>query len=112
MAKGRTIFTSRQPLPLTTIQLCSSVQTNFDVVLADPPYLSDECLAKTAVTIRYLAAGKIILCTGATMEELVGRLLSLKTCAFLPHHNKNLANEFRCYANYNLDETIDSPSQT
>lgn len=36
----------------------------YDVVLADPPFLSEECLTKTAVTIRYLAKNKIILCTG------------------------------------------------
>ena len=36
----------------------------FDVVLADPPFLSDECLTKTAVTIKFLAKQKIIVCTG------------------------------------------------
>jgi EEF1A lysine methyltransferase 1 len=36
----------------------------FEVVLVDPPYLSDECLTKTAMTIRKLATDKIILCTG------------------------------------------------
>ena len=36
----------------------------FDIVIADPPFLSEECLCKTAVTIKYLAKEKIILCTG------------------------------------------------
>lgn len=35
-----------------------------DIVLADPPYLSEVCLTKTAETIRYLTKGKILLCTG------------------------------------------------
>ena len=38
--------------------------SSFDVVLADPPFLSDECLTKTAVTIKFLTKHKIILCTG------------------------------------------------
>lgn len=36
----------------------------FDLVIADPPFLSDECLTKTAETIKYLSKDKIILCTG------------------------------------------------
>jgi hypothetical protein len=37
---------------------------NFDVVVVDPPFLSEECLTKTAVTVKFLAKHKIILCTG------------------------------------------------
>ena len=36
----------------------------FDVVLADPPFLADECLTKTAVTVKFMAKNHIILCTG------------------------------------------------
>jgi hypothetical protein len=39
------------------------------VVLADPPYLSDECLTKTAITIRKLATDKIIVCTGNSLRQ-------------------------------------------
>ena len=39
-------------------------EKSFDVVVADPPYLSEECLQKTAQTINFLAKEKIILCTG------------------------------------------------
>ena len=38
--------------------------SSFDLVLADPPFLSDECLTKTAVTLKFLAKDKILLCTG------------------------------------------------
>ncbi len=31
----------------------SRMDPSFDVVLADLPYLSEECLTKTAITIRY-----------------------------------------------------------
>lgn len=39
---------------------------SFDVVLADPPYLSEECLGKVAQTIKYLSKGKVLLCTGVS----------------------------------------------
>lgn len=73
---------------------------SFDIVLADPPYLSEECLSKVAKTIQYLSKGKVLLCTGATMENLAKELLDVKTCSFLPKHNRNLSNEFRCFVNY------------
>ncbi|XP_021494748.1 EEF1A lysine methyltransferase 1 [Meriones unguiculatus] len=73
---------------------------SFDIVVADPPYLSEECLRKTSETIRFLTRGKILLCTGAIMEEQAARLLGVKMCKFIPEHSRNLANEFRCYVNY------------
>ncbi|XP_033032941.1 EEF1A lysine methyltransferase 1 isoform X1 [Trachypithecus francoisi] len=73
---------------------------SFDIVIADPPYLSEECLRKTSETIKYLTRGKILLCTGAIMEEQAAELLGVKMCTFVPKHTRNLANEFRCYVNY------------
>ena len=111
----------------------------FDVVIADPPFLSEECMTKTSVTVKYLAKkeAKLLFCTGklfdeirfvmyyyiplhqpiinqfqnflilgATMKELLERLLNLHCCEFLPKHKNNLANEFRCYANYDFDHGI------
>nr|XP_034354177.1 EEF1A lysine methyltransferase 1 isoform X2 [Arvicanthis niloticus] len=73
---------------------------SFDIVVADPPYLSEECLRKTSETIQFLTRGKILLCTGAIMEEQAAQLLGVKMCTFIPEHSRNLANEFRCYTNY------------
>ncbi|XP_072253855.1 EEF1A lysine methyltransferase 1 [Leuresthes tenuis] len=73
---------------------------SFDVVLADPPYLSEECLSKVATTIKHLSKGKVLLCTGAIMENVAKELLDVKMCSFLPKHNRNLSNEFRCFVNY------------
>ena len=42
------------------------LRESFDVVVADPPFLSEECLTKTAVTVKFLAKDKIVLCTGET----------------------------------------------
>ncbi|XP_069828142.1 EEF1A lysine methyltransferase 1 [Dendropsophus ebraccatus] len=77
-------------------------QHSFDIVLADPPYLSEECLRKTTQTIQFLSKEKILLCTGAVMEDLVTQILGLKLCKFIPKHNRSLANEFRCFANYEI----------
>lgn len=37
---------------------------SFDIVVADPPYLSEECLSRVALTVKYLTKRKILLCTG------------------------------------------------
>lgn len=73
---------------------------SFDIVIADPPYLSEECLRKTSETIKYLTRSKILLCTGAVMEEEAAKLLGVKMCKFIPKHTRTLGNEFRCYVNY------------
>ncbi|CAN9497500.1 unnamed protein product [Ophioblennius macclurei] len=75
-------------------------KASFDLVVADPPYLSEECLSKVAQTVAYLSKGKVLLCTGAIMETLAKQLLDVKVCDFLPKHNRNLSNEFRCFVNY------------
>ncbi|XP_048388181.1 EEF1A lysine methyltransferase 1 [Stegostoma tigrinum] len=79
-----------------------------DIVIVDPPYLSEECLSKITLTVKYLTKGKILLCTGAIMEDLAAKLLSVKMCKFLPKHNQNLANEFCCYTNYESRLDLDS----
>ncbi|XP_049878228.1 EEF1A lysine methyltransferase 1 [Pectinophora gossypiella] len=78
----------------------------YDLVIADPPFLSEECLTKTAQTIKLLAKDKIVVCTGAIMKAHVEKLLELKLCQFQPRHRNNLANEFSCYANFDLDGVL------
>ena len=34
------------------------------------------------------------------MEDVAFGVLGVKPCQFVPKHTRNLANEFRCYANY------------
>ena len=75
---------------------------SFDVVIVDPPFLSEECLTKTIQTINRLKKSncKIILCTGQIMEQLANKLLNLNRCLFQPKHKNNLANEFICLTNF------------
>ncbi|XP_061721321.1 EEF1A lysine methyltransferase 1 isoform X1 [Cydia pomonella] len=78
----------------------------YDLVVADPPFLSEECIEKTSQTIKLLAKDKIVVCTGAVMKENVEKLLDLRMCEFQPRHRNNLANEFACYANFDLDDAL------
>ena len=51
---------------------------SFDMVVADPPFLSEECLRKTLETVSFLAKGKILLCTG----KLYCSLYCVMCCLF------------------------------
>lgn len=88
------------------LDLPRGMSGRFDLVIADPPFLSEECLTKTALTIKFLSKRDIVLCTGAVMAELAGRLLDVKVCDFIPRHKNNLANEFHCYSNFNFDQAL------
>lgn len=90
----------------TPLKLPSDLEHTFDLVVADPPFLSEECIEKTSETIKHLAKDKIIVCTGAIMKERVEKFLDLKQCEFQPQHRNNLANEFSCYANFDLDNVL------
>uniref|UniRef100_A0A8D8XYY7 Protein-lysine N-methyltransferase n=2 Tax=Cacopsylla melanoneura TaxID=428564 RepID=A0A8D8XYY7_9HEMI len=73
---------------------------HYDLVILDPPFLSDECLTKAAVTAKFLAKRDILVCTGEIMQDLVQRLLGVKKCQFVPRHKNNLANDFACFVNF------------
>ncbi|XP_054714817.1 EEF1A lysine methyltransferase 1-like [Uloborus diversus] len=94
------------------LKIDDKFKSYFDVVLVDPPYLSEECLEKTAETVKFIGKDKIILCTGAVMEEYAEKFLNLKKCNFLPQHERKLGNEFRCFANWNFDEQVNLISKT
>ncbi|XP_026481114.1 EEF1A lysine methyltransferase 1-like [Ctenocephalides felis] len=84
------------------LNLPKELEKYFDLVIMDPPFLAEECLTKASKTAKHLSKHKIILCTGATMEELANKELGVKRTGFVPHHKNNLGNEFCCYSNYEL----------
>ncbi|CAB3248683.1 unnamed protein product [Arctia plantaginis] len=90
----------------TPQKLPPEIFNSYDLVVADPPFLSEECITKTSETIKLLAKDKIVICTGSIMRENVEELLNLKICKFQPRHRNNLANEFSCYANFELDDIL------
>ncbi|KAI1365094.1 putative N6-adenine methyltransferase-domain-containing protein [Xylaria arbuscula] len=92
-----------------------------DRMIVDPPFLSEDCQTKMAMTLRWLAhttttnkgtnnssssfPGRVLICTGERMEELVNRLykpLGVATTTYEPVHS-GLKNEFLCYANFECD---------
>lgn len=88
----------------------------FDVLVIDPPFLSEECQMKTAEIACLLARNqplvrdgndvgmpKVLLATGERMKELVlhiYRAFEIKRTDFTPEHGSGLANPFACYANF------------
>ncbi|GBP32383.1 EEF1A lysine methyltransferase 1 [Eumeta japonica] len=59
----------------------SELLNKYDLVIADPPFLSEECLVKMAKTIKLLAREKIIVCTGAIMKDSVQNLSPIVRCS-------------------------------
>uniref|UniRef100_A0A0K0DX78 Protein-lysine N-methyltransferase n=1 Tax=Strongyloides stercoralis TaxID=6248 RepID=A0A0K0DX78_STRER len=84
-------------------------KANYDYIIADPPYLSDECLTAVSKSLKYLSKKddcKILLCTGAIMEEVAERNLNVKRTNFYPKHLNNLSNDFCSFANYQTVLTL------
>jgi len=81
-------------------------EKGFQLVVADPPYLSKECLEKTVETMRHIAADfeetptSFMVLTGAVQETRVWELLKARPCVFRPVHRNKLGNEFKVYTNY------------
>ncbi|KDP21921.1 hypothetical protein JCGZ_03059 [Jatropha curcas] len=83
--------------------LPNELKQAFQVVVADPPYLSKECLEKVSQTISFLARpGKshLLLLTGEVQKDRAAELLGLHPCGFRPQHSSKLGNEFRLFTNY------------
>ncbi|KAL8509604.1 hypothetical protein ACS0TY_016724 [Phlomoides rotata] len=90
--------------------LPASLKHSFPIVVADPPYLSKECLEKIAETIRYLSRpgeSYILLLTGSVQTDLAAEVLGLRPCGFQPQHSSKLGNEFRLYMNYDPGARLD-----
>lgn len=82
---------------------------SFDRIICDPPFLSEDCQTKVALTVRWLANSwskdslRLIVCTGERMESLIHKLyakVGIRTTDFEVKHAKGLSNEFRCYSNF------------
>ncbi|KAJ1696851.1 hypothetical protein LUZ63_005363 [Rhynchospora breviuscula] len=77
---------------------------SFKIIVADPPYLSKECLEKVTKTISFLAKPQdshLLLLTGEVQKERALELLNVRPCGFRPQHSNKLGNEFLLYTNYN-----------
>ncbi|TAQ84592.1 hypothetical protein B7494_g7069 [Chlorociboria aeruginascens] len=103
----------------TPLKLPLNMKNSADRIICDPPFLSEDCQTKAAMTVRWLSkqwgvapqepgtGSKLIVCTGERMENLVSQLYrpqGIKTTTFLPVHAKGLSNEFRCYSNFECEQ--------
>ena len=87
------------------IRFPAHLRGQVDRVLADPPFLSGECLTRTALTVRALlkkeGTSRTMVCTGNKMEGMVPKLFpGVKKVAFEPRHKGGLANAFGCYMDW------------
>ena len=95
------------------LRMPDDLKGKFDRIICDPPFLSDDCQIKTALTVRFLASTwklpkegsslRLISCTGERMQNTISRVygpVGVRTTTFEPQHTKGLSNEFRCYANF------------
>ncbi|XP_053666412.1 protein-lysine N-methyltransferase CG9154 [Anopheles marshallii] len=80
----------------------------FDLVIADPPFLSEECIEKMGAIVKKITKqnAKIILCSGAVVRDWAKEHLGLHMCQFRPEHERNLGNEFCSFANFDLDSVL------
>ncbi|KAI0206010.1 putative N6-adenine methyltransferase-domain-containing protein [Astrocystis sublimbata] len=100
-------------------KLPTHLKGTVDRMIVDPPFLSNDCQTKMAMTLRWLARPstigattttttttlRVLICTGERMETLVNRLykpLGVRTTTYEPAHS-GLKNEFLCYANFECD---------
>ena len=86
------------------LRIPAALRGKVDRVLADPPFLSDECLTRTAMSVRTLLkkeGGRTMVCTGQKMEDMVPRLFpGVRKVEFEPKHKGGLANAFACFMDW------------
>ncbi|MDI1485023.1 MAG: Protein-lysine N-methyltransferase efm5 [Ramalina farinacea] len=100
------------------LRLGAEMKGAFDRVFCDPPFLSEDCQTKAAITVRWLCKGysestmdlsdlhqgvlrpRIIVCTGERMEEIVRRLHpDIFTTDFEPRHAQGRLDHYTMLSN-------------
>ncbi|KAK1644033.1 hypothetical protein QYE76_061838 [Lolium multiflorum] len=84
-------------------ELPPALKHAYRIVVADPPYLSQECLEKVAKTVSFLAPPEgsfLLLLTGEVQTDRALELLDVRPCGFKPQHSNKLGNMFRLFTNY------------
>lgn len=91
-------------------RLPQELKGTFDRLIIDPPFLSDECETKAAMTARWLgkANARLIICSGAKMRNLLLRLYKAHETKFkVEHTSGRLSNDFVCLLNYTSENVQD-----
>lgn len=69
-------------LPILS-QIPKEWKNTFDLVILDPPFLSEDCFIKCALTATFLSKQKIIVCTGKQMCTHMSDILTILTIYLL-----------------------------
>ncbi|KAI7493494.1 hypothetical protein KC367_g8604 [Hortaea werneckii] len=103
------------------LRLPTEIKGRFDRIICGPPFLSDDCQTKIAMTIRYLAQSwsatpidevmadsglRFTAGTGAVTASLNQKLCSrinLQAMDLEPEHWNGLSDEWRRYADFERD---------
>lgn len=103
------------------LDLPVSLKKRYTRIIADPPFLSDECQTKTALTVHWLAANPagpppsetmstdslwLAIATGERVGTVIQKLYGKKgvhRTDFEVKHQKGLSNEFNLYANFSTE---------
>lgn len=80
---------------------------SFDLIILDPPFLSEECLRKSLLIANRLKKEKalIVLNTGSIQRDQAAQH-GLSESNFKPHHKNNLANDFSTFSNFDIDKYL------
>ncbi|KAL6923826.1 hypothetical protein FSHL1_001075 [Fusarium sambucinum] len=87
------------------LQLPHNLKGSLDSVIIDPPFFSNDCQTKFALTGRWLIkpnSPRVIVCTGERMAPIIDKLYSsvgVYPTTFEPAH-AGLSNHYYCYANF------------
>lgn len=92
----------------TQESLLNNYKQFFDILIIDPPFISKECIEHVATLTNGIKKenSKMIMCSGQKAADFITDFLMLNMCAFQPGHQRNLANEFCSYANFDLDNLL------
>ncbi|KAK4452068.1 putative N6-adenine methyltransferase-domain-containing protein [Podospora aff. communis PSN243] len=95
------------------LKLPSELKGTVDRIIIDPPFLSEDCHTKAALTARWLTRPAsnvpspiLIVSTGERMGTIISKLYrtyNVRNTTFEPLHARGLSNEFCCYASFEAD---------
>ncbi|KAL0666834.1 hypothetical protein Bca4012_029538 [Brassica carinata] len=75
----------------------------FNIIVADPPYLSKECLERVTQTVSFMASpvdSLLLLLTEMCKDIWRLRYWVFGLACLKPHHSSKLGNEFRLFVSY------------
>ncbi|CBY22526.1 unnamed protein product [Oikopleura dioica] len=90
------------------LEIPESHKGSFDILIIDPPFLSEECFTSLAIRCLQKEGVKLMFLTGLIMEELALQVFKdLKKQKFVPKHKNKLSTPFMLLANFPADSALE-----